>query len=78
MRAPVERYVRRLAQLMENQMLRFVEFREHPLRLFWLPVALTLWPVVAHDYYLRRIGARPDRWHWADALLYHMGYVVDA
>lgn len=59
-------------------MLKFVDFKRRPLCLLWLPVAVVLWPVVAHDYYLRRIGTRPDRWHWADALLYRMGYVVDA
>jgi hypothetical protein len=41
-----------------------------------LPAALVLWPIVANDYRLRRAMLRPDRWHWADALLFHWGYAV--
>lgn len=35
--------------------------------LFWL---------VCHDYRLRALGLRPDRWHWADRALYRMGLCV--
>lgn len=34
-------------------------------------------PTVALDYYLRGIGAKPDRWHWADRLMLRLGYYLD-
>lgn len=38
------------------------------------PVALALLPIVLRDYRLRRLGLRPDRWHWADKAMFQMGW----
>lgn len=46
-------------------------------RLWFVPVALALWPVVAYDYRQRRLGLRPDKWHWADAYLLRHGCWVE-
>jgi hypothetical protein len=39
--------------------------------------ALILWPIVAFDYSMRRAGLRPDRFHWADALMLRLGWVME-
>jgi hypothetical protein len=38
------------------------------------PTAVLLLPVIWYDYRQRRLGKRPDRWHWADELLLTWGY----
>ncbi len=47
---------------------------------FWMrlifPVALILWPLVAHNLKLRRAGVLPDEWYWADRGMFALGYVV--
>ena len=40
------------------------------------PVAALLWPLVARNYRLRRRGLLPDKWYWADRLMFDMGWVV--
>jgi len=45
--------------------------------LFWLPMALCLWPLVARNYRLRARGEMPDEWHWADAWLFSRGFYVE-
>jgi hypothetical protein len=44
--------------------------------LFWLPIALCLWPIVAHNYRQRRLGLAPDEWHWADRWLFDHSFVI--
>lgn len=34
--------------------------------------------IVAKDYERRMKRERPDRWHWADALLFLDGWIVEA
>lgn len=48
-----------------------------PRSFLFLPIALGLWPLVAHNLWLRRLGILPDEWYWADRLLYRNGYVVE-
>lgn len=40
------------------------------------PAAVLLVPVVLYDYRERRMGRRPDRWHWADRALWRLGWVA--
>jgi hypothetical protein len=40
------------------------------------PVVLPLAALTLRNYRLRQQGAAPDQWYWADALLWHIGFVV--
>lgn len=45
--------------------------------LFWLPLALCLWPLVARNYRQRARGELPDEWYWADRWLFDHGFTID-
>lgn len=47
------------------------------MKLLAAPLAAILWPIVVYDYRQRRLGYRPDEWHWADRLLLRLGYAVE-
>ena len=41
------------------------------------PVAMFLTPLILRNYYLRSRHILPDKWYWADNLLYFWGYSIN-
>lgn len=46
--------------------------------IWWLPLALFLWPLVVLNYRARERGELPDEWYWADERLLALGFFVDS